>query len=55
MKGTRAWKLILSYDGEINRHASSHTYEKGPQLFDLIADPHEKKNLAEDNPAEVGP
>lgn len=44
------WKLILSYDGEINRYASSHAYDKKPQLFDLIADPHEKQNLAEANP-----
>ena len=27
--------------------------EKRPQLFDLLADPHEKKNLAANNPEVV--
>lgn len=45
------WKLLLTYDGETNRYASSHPRtEKRPQLFDLLADPHETKNLAADNP-----
>jgi len=44
------WKLILCYDGEIGRYKSSHQYDKGPQLLDLVADPHEKKNLAADQP-----
>ncbi len=47
------WKLILSYDGELGRYASSHEYDKNPQLFDLIADPYEKVNLAEQNPESV--
>ena len=48
------WKLLLTYDGEVNRYASSHPRtEKGPQLFDLIADPHENKNLAAKNPKVV--
>jgi len=50
----RVRKPLLSYDGEVNRYASSHTYDKKPQLFDLIADPHEKKNLAEANPEVAG-
>ena len=45
------WKLLLTYDGATNRYASSHPRtEKGAQLYDLIADPHEKKNLATENP-----
>lgn len=45
------WKLLLTYDGETNRYASTHPRtEKGPQLFDLIADPVEDHNLAKDNP-----
>lgn len=42
------WKLLLTYDGEVNRYKSTHPRsEKRPQLFDLLADPHESKNLAE--------
>lgn len=45
------WKLLLTYDGEVNRYASSHPREeKRPQLFDLLADPHETRNLAGENP-----
>lgn len=45
------WKLLLTYDGEVNRYASTHPRtEKGPQLFDLIGDPHEKTNVAADHP-----
>ena len=45
------WKLLLTYDGEVNRYASSHPRtEKRPQLFDLLADPHENKNLAAAHP-----
>ncbi|MGB7324079.1 MAG: sulfatase-like hydrolase/transferase [Rubripirellula sp.] len=48
------WKLLLTYDGETNRYTSTHPRtEKGPQLFDLIADPAEETNLANDNPAVV--
>ncbi len=48
------WKLILTYDGEIGRYKSSHPRtEKRPQLFDILADPHEKKNLAAMNPEVV--
>jgi len=48
------WKLLLSYDGEVGRYQSSHKYDKAPQLFDLVADPHEKKNLATEHPEVVG-
>lgn len=45
------WKLLLTYDGEVNRYQSTHPRtEKGPQLFDLLADPSEEKNLAAQHP-----
>ena len=48
------WKLLLTYDGEAytNRKKFPRT-DKRPQLFDLIADPSETKNLASENPAVV--
>lgn len=48
------WKLLLTYDGKVNRYASSHPRtEKRPQLYNLLEDPHEKMNLAADNPEVV--
>ena len=48
------WKLLLTYDGKLGHYASSHPRtEKRPQLFDLLADPHEDKNLAAGNPEVV--
>ena len=48
------WKLLLTYDGEVNRYQTTHPRtEKRPQLFDLIDDPHEKTNLAGTNPGVV--
>jgi arylsulfatase A-like enzyme len=45
------WKLLLTYDGEVNRYVSTHPRtEKRPQLFDLVADPSEQANLAGQNP-----
>lgn len=45
------WKLLLTYDGKVNRYNPVHSREeKRPQLFDLLADPHEKTNLAGENP-----
>lgn len=46
------WKLLLTYDGAVSkRYASANPRdEKRPQLFDLLADPHENINLARDNP-----
>ena len=45
------WKLLLTYDGTVSRYKTTHPRtEKRPQLFDLIADPLEKKNLAQDHP-----
>ena len=48
------WKLLLTYDGEVNRYQSTHPREeKRPQLFNLLKDPKEEKNLAEYNPKVV--
>ena len=48
------WKLLLTYDGEVNRYASSHPREiKTPQLFNLLADPEEKVNVANQHPQVV--
>ena len=48
------WKLILTYDGEVNRYRSTHPRtEKRPQLFNLLKDPYEKTNMAGDHPEEV--
>jgi len=45
------WKLLLTYDGKVGRYAKHHPLtEKGPQLFDLLADPHEDQNLASAEP-----
>ncbi|MEM9828632.1 MAG: sulfatase-like hydrolase/transferase [Planctomycetota bacterium] len=45
------WKLLLTYDGETNRYTQVHPRtERGPQLFDLNADPNETKNLADQHP-----
>jgi arylsulfatase A-like enzyme len=45
------WKLLLTYDGEVNRYKSTHPRtEKRPQLFNLKKDPAENENLAADNP-----
>ena len=45
------WKLLLTYDGEVNRYKSTHPRdEKRPQLFNLKADPWESENLAKEHP-----
>lgn len=45
------WKLLLTYDGEVNRYAKSHPRkEKRPQLYDLNADPAETNNVAGQHP-----
>lgn len=45
------WKLLLTYDGEVNRYKSTHPRtETRPQLFDLLEDPHEKSNVAGQHP-----
>ncbi|MHB8900053.1 MAG: hypothetical protein ACYC6Y_14995 [Thermoguttaceae bacterium] len=41
----------MTCDGKIGRYASHHPRpEKRPQLFDLLADPHEDQNLASQHP-----
>ncbi|MFT5128022.1 MAG: arylsulfatase A-like enzyme [Rhodothermales bacterium] len=48
------WKLLLTYDGEVNRYKSTHPRTvRTPQLFDLIADPAEDSDLAAANPQVV--
>jgi uncharacterized sulfatase len=48
------WKLLLTYDGEVNRYESTHPRtEKRPQLFDLLEDPSEQTNLADEQPEVV--
>lgn len=45
------WKLLLTYDGKVNRYNPVHLRgEKGPQLYNLIEDPHEIRNLAARHP-----
>ena len=45
------WKLILSYNGKIGRYKPIHADRpKRPQLFDVMADPHEEKNVAAEHP-----
>jgi arylsulfatase A-like enzyme len=45
------WKLILTYDGDLGRDASTQSRgERRPQLYDLLSDPHEEHNLAAQYP-----
>lgn len=45
------WKLLLTYDGRVGRYGRHHPRdETGPQLYDLIHDPHEQENVAADHP-----
>ncbi|MCB9875256.1 MAG: sulfatase-like hydrolase/transferase [Planctomycetaceae bacterium] len=45
------WKLLLTYDGETGRYDKvQRRHELVPQLFDLLADPSETKNLAAASP-----
>lgn len=49
------WKLLLTFDGIVSeRYAKSNPRDElRPQLFDLLADPHENKNLAASQPETV--
>ena len=44
------WKLILTYDGEVNRYQIVHPRKDPIQLFDIVSDPHETRNLADQYP-----
>jgi uncharacterized sulfatase len=48
-------KLIIPHDGQIGRYAPVHRLHQadGVQLYDLADDPHERRNLAESQPAVV--
>jgi uncharacterized sulfatase len=48
------WKLLLFHDGQLGRYRAIHEQRpRAPQLFDLSADPHEERNLAEQHPEVV--
>ena len=48
------WKLLLTYDGELNRYASTHPRTvRGPQLYNLKTDPTESSNVATERPETV--
>nr|MCU0708513.1 sulfatase-like hydrolase/transferase [Pirellula sp.] len=48
------WKLILTYDGELGRYAQYHPRaDVRPQLYDVLNDPRETKNLAAEHPKVV--
>jgi len=47
------WKLILAYDGEVNRYTVQHPRNEAVQLFKLDVDPHEENNLADAFPKKV--
>ena len=45
------YKLIRSYDGELNRFKKRHGKRiMRPQLFDLSKDPHEKNDISQQHP-----
>jgi len=48
------WKLLLTYDGQLGSRARFHPrIELRPQLYDLLADPHETNNVAGEHPEVV--
>jgi len=48
------WKLILTYDFPADRYSFVHAVnERQPQLFDVVSDPSEQQNVAEQNPEVV--
>lgn len=48
------WKLLLTYDGKTGRYGRHHSREeRGPQLYNLIEDPHETENVASQHPQVV--
>lgn len=48
------WKLLLTYDGKVGRYGRHHPRtERRPQLYDLLADPQEDRNVAAEHPEVV--
>ena len=48
------WKLLLTYDGQTGNYGWGHLRgNKGPQLYNLMQDPHENNNLAAARPDRV--
>lgn len=47
------WKLILPNPVNLGKETMPKSLSGDPELFDLISDPHEQHNLAEDRPALV--
>lgn len=46
-----AWKLILSFETEPDRYSFVHEVnERVPQLFNIVDDPHETRNAADEHP-----
>ena len=46
----RSLEIILTYDGEVNRYKVVHPRKDPVQLFDIVSDPHETQNLADQYP-----
>jgi uncharacterized sulfatase len=48
------WKLLLTYDGKVGRYGQHHPrVDRRPQLYDLLSDPTEDRNLAAEHPEVV--
>ncbi len=45
------WKLLLTYDGKVGRHAQQHPHWKSGRSCSISStDPHEDRNLAAEHP-----
>ena len=43
--------MILTYNGATHRYGMVHSRaDRSPQLYDLVADPHETTNVADEHP-----
>ncbi len=48
------WKLLLTYDGKVGRYGRHHPRtDPRPQLYNVLADPHENENIAAAHPEVV--
>ena len=48
------WKLIVTYDGATHRYGAIHPRtDRASQLYDLVEDPHETTNVADEHPEVV--